>query len=106
MPLSTASSWPSVAHARGVAGFLHVHAEVDDVGDDLRVGLRLVVAAHHAECHPRRAVLREHRRHERVQRPLVRADLVGVAGLQREAGAAILQRDAGLARDECLRRSC
>ena len=39
--------------AGGIAGLLHVHAEVDDVGDDLRVGLRLVVAAHHAERHQR-----------------------------------------------------
>ena len=100
MPLSTASSWPDVADARRIAGFLDVHAEVDDVGDDLRVGLRLVVAAHHAERHHRAPVLREHRRHQRVQRPLVRADLVRMTRLQRESRAAVVQRDAGVAGHE------
>ena len=69
-------------------------------GDDLGVRLGLVVAAHHAERHIRLAVFHDHRGHQRVQRPLVRTDLVGMARRQVEAGAAIVQRDAGFARDE------
>ena len=51
-----------VVEARRVAGLLQVHAEVDEVDDDLHVALRLHVAAHHAEAHERLAVLRHERR--------------------------------------------
>ena len=44
--------------------------------------------------------LHDHRRHQRVQRTLVRADLIRMPGRQGEAGAAVVQRDAGLAGDE------
>ena len=90
----------AVAHARGLAGVLDVHAEVDEVHHHLRVRLRLIVAAHHAERHPRLAVLQDHRGHERVQRPLVRANLIGMARHEVEARAAVVQRDAGLAGDD------
>ena len=39
-----------VLDAGGVAGRLHVHAEVDQVHQHLHVPLRLHVAAHHAEA--------------------------------------------------------
>ena len=42
------------------------------------VPLRLHVAAHHAEDEPRLAVLRDHGRDDRVERPLVRLQAVGV----------------------------
>ena len=41
-------------HARGFERRLNVHAVIDDVGDELRVGLRLVPAAHDAEGAARR----------------------------------------------------
>ena len=69
---------PEVAHAGGFAGLLQVHVEVHQLGHDLRVRLRLVVAPHHAERHPRPAVAEQHRRHQRVQRALVGPDFVGV----------------------------
>ena len=86
-----------VPDARGLAGFLHVHAEVDQVDEHLRVSLRLHVAAHDAERQPRLAVLHHHRRHERVKRTLVRRDLIGVSGPEVEEAAAVLQQDAGVA---------
>jgi hypothetical protein len=44
-----------VVHARRVAGLLQVHAEIDEVHDDLDVPLGLHVAAHHPEGDPRLA---------------------------------------------------
>ena len=46
-----------VIPARRVAGFLHVHAEVDDVAQHLDMTLWLHVAAHQAERHEGLAVL-------------------------------------------------
>src|SRR5579864_1643943 len=37
-----------VVDARGLTGLLHVHAEVDQVDEHLRVALRLVMPAHDA----------------------------------------------------------
>ena len=71
----------AVMNARGLTRLLDVHAEVDQVHQHLRVSLRLVVAAHDAERQPRLAVLHDERRDERVQRPLVRRDAIGMAGL-------------------------
>ena len=42
--------------ARAVAGGLNVEAVVDAIDDDLRLALRLHVAAHDAEGHPGLAV--------------------------------------------------
>ena len=41
----------------GFASFLHVHSELDQIEQDLRVSLRLVVAAHYAKRQPGLAVL-------------------------------------------------
>ena len=60
---------------------------------------RLIGTAHHAVREPRRAVLQDHGRDDRVERTLARADAVRVAGLNAEAGAAVLQGDAGLRAD-------
>jgi hypothetical protein len=46
-----------VMPARAVAGGLHVEPVVDAVDDDLRLALRLHVAAHDAEGEPGHAVL-------------------------------------------------
>ena len=76
------------------------HAEVHQVGDHLRVRLRLVVAAHDAEGCPRPPVFQDHRGHQRVQRPLVRPDLIGMSGREDEPRPAVVQRDARVAGDE------
>jgi len=47
--------------ARRFQRSLNVHLEVDHVGDELRVGLRLVPAAHDSEGHASVALLREGR---------------------------------------------
>ena len=87
-------------HACGVAGFLHVHAEVHHVDHDLHVRLGLIVTAHHAERHERLAVLHDERRHERVKRPLAGGEAVRVALSKRETAAAVVQHDAGAGRDD------
>ena len=59
-----------VVEARGVAGFLQAHVEVEQVDEDLHVALRLHVAAHDAEAHHGPSVFGEHRGDDGVERPL------------------------------------
>lgn len=49
---------------------LHVHAKVDEVGQHLRVPLRLHVATHHTEAQPRLTVLHDKPRDNGVKRSL------------------------------------
>ena len=56
--------------ARGVTRFLNVHAEIDDVGEDLNVALWLHVAAHQAEGHQRCSVFHDETGNNRVKRTL------------------------------------
>ena len=88
-----------VAEPRGVAGLLHVHAEVDHVAEHLRMPLRLHVAPHHAEAQPGLAVLGDEARDDRVERPLARLQAVGVGRVEGEEAAAVLERKAELAGD-------
>ena len=88
-----------VAEPRGVAGLLDVHAEVDHVAEHLHVPLRLHVAPHHAEAEPGLAVLGDEAGDDRVERPLVRLEAVGVRRVEREQAAAVLEREAEVARD-------
>ena len=81
-----------VLEARGVARFLHVHAEIDHVAEDLRVSLRLHGAAHQAEGEPGPAVLRHHGRYDGMEGPLVGGEGVAVRGIQREELAPVLDR--------------
>jgi len=62
--------------ARRFEGSLNIHLEVDHVGDELRVGLRLVPAAHDAEGHASVALLGEGR-NDGVQRALAAGEHVG-----------------------------
>ena len=73
------SAPPIMAPARGVAGFLHVHAEIDDVGQHLHMALRLHVAAHQAERQERLAVLHHEAGNDGLERPLARRIDVRVA---------------------------
>src|SRR5688572_3761765 len=59
-----------MAHSRHVARLLQVHAEIDEVDDDLYMTLRLHRAAHHAERQPRLSILRDERGNDGVERPL------------------------------------
>ena len=94
------ASAADVADARRVDRLLQVQAAIDQVDQHLRVPLRLDVAAHHAVGHQQPAVLEHHRRNQRVERPLAGLEAVRVAWLEREAGAAIVQHDAGVAGDD------
>src|SRR6266850_2191938 len=71
------------------------HAEVRDVHHELRVGLRLVPAAHDPEADPHVVLLHEGR-DDRVQRPLAAGDGVRLPRLEREQVAAVLQHEAGV----------
>ena len=78
---------------------MNVHPEVDDVGNELGVGLSLVPGTHDAETHPQVPLLHE-ARNDRMKRTLARCEDVGVLVVEREEGAAILQREAGAGRDQ------
>ena len=89
-----------VLQPRRFAGLLHVHAEIDQVDQHLHLSLRLHVAAHDAEDEPRLAVLRHHRRDDRVERPLVRFQSIGVLRVEGEQHAAILEGEAEFGRHQ------
>ena len=88
----------SVSHeerARCVDRRLHVHAVVDQIGDELRMPHRLVVRAHDAEDQVAAAATDAERGDDGVQRPLAGTERVGMVGIEHEAGAAVGQHDAG-----------
>ncbi len=68
-----------VQDARRVAGFLEVHAEVDQVDQDLHLALGLGGAAHHPEGKPGLAVFGDEAGDDGVEGPLVRLVDVGMA---------------------------
>src|SRR3954463_11746109 len=80
--------------ARSIGSLLNVIASVDDLGEDVHVSSRLILAAHDAERHHSPAVLRDHPGDDRVKRPLLRRDGVWMTALQIEARASVLQQDA------------
>src|SRR5947207_14359944 len=88
------------APARAVDCRLRVLAVIDDAREDLHMALRLHGAAHQAEGRDRFAVLGDEGRDDRMERPLLRPDLVGMALGRDEAGSAILQRNAGARYDD------
>src|ERR1700730_16585359 len=71
---------------------LDVHAEIDDVGHELRVRLRLVPAALDAEADISFALLQE-AGNDVVQRSLAPFQRVGQAGFQGEEGPAVVQHE-------------
>src|SRR5207342_1462726 len=73
-----------VLDAWRIAGFLQVHAEVDQVHQDLRMALRLHRTAHHAEAQPRLAVVGDERGNDGVERTLARCEGIRMAFLQHE----------------------
>src|SRR5690606_12632715 len=83
-----------VAHARRVAGLLQVHAEVDEVAQDLDLALRLHVAAHDAESEQGAAGPRRKARNNSMKGPLAGRVGVRVRRIERERRAAVLQAEA------------
>src|SRR5262249_8852075 len=82
--------------ARLVQRSLRVEAAVDDRGDQLQVALWLDVAAHAAEGADQAAVAHQHAGDDRVERPPSGRKPVRVPPREREARAAVLERDAGV----------
>ena len=87
-----------VAESRGIAGLLHVHAEVDHVADHLRVTLGLHVAPHQAEAQPGPAVLGDKARNDRVERPLPRLESVEMRRGRVRIETPVLQRETQISR--------
>ncbi len=86
--------------ARGVAGFLDVHAEIDDVGQNLDMALRLHVAAHQPEGQERLAVLQDEAGDDGLERAFARRIDVGGRRIERIELAAILEHEAQMIRDQ------
>ena len=61
---------------RGLQSFLNIHSKIDNIGNELRVRLRLIEAAHDSERNPLLPVAHK-TRNDRMQRPLVTGELVG-----------------------------
>jgi len=80
--------------ARSVKRLLRVHAVTQGVQNHLHVALRLHEAAHHAERPHRRAVTGQEAGDDGVVGPLARCQGVGVARVQVEVMAPVVQRHA------------
>src|ERR1700733_5725090 len=89
-----------VQTARHIDCLLHIASVVQNVGQHVGLADRLVLTAHDAKRHHRAAALGCERRNDGVQRTLARCDAVRMAGLDAEAGAAILKQNAGLVGDD------
>src|SRR5262249_4974435 len=80
--------------ARCIERRLRLLPVIDEAHERLHVPLWLYRAAHHPEARVRGAIARDEPGDDGVERTLAGPDLIGVAGLQREPGSAILQTDA------------
>src|SRR5258708_15120525 len=86
--------------ARRVGSRLRILAVVENTHDHLQMTLRLHVPSHHAEAHHRLTFSRKECRNNGVEGTLSCADQIGMARLQGETCAAILQADAGSRNDD------
>ncbi len=93
LDVEVAAGKARLGEARRFHGGLDVHAVVDDVRHELRMGLGLVESAHDAEGDADVAMGHQ-RGNDRVQRALAAGELVGMAGLEGEQRAAIVQDEA------------
>src|SRR2546423_11965372 len=81
-------------NAGGVAGFLQVHPEIDEIKNDLDMSLRLHLSAHHAKADEWLAIFCDERRNDRVKGSLVRRVAIQLAFLEVKKRSAILERKA------------
>src|SRR5690349_11690575 len=79
--------------ARGFERLLHIHAVIDDIGNELRMGERLIGSAHNAKPDMRIAALHESR-NDGVKRPFAARKYVWMVWLECETEAAILKNEA------------
>ncbi len=94
-PLLEENGVPLHAEARAIEGSLRVELVVHEGGDQLDMSLRLDEATHDSERAQQLAVAQEHSRDDRVVRTPAGLDAPGHG----EAGAAVLEHDAGARRD-------
>ena len=80
--------------ARTISSRLHVEPVVDPVDDDLRLALRLHVAAHNSESKPWHTVLSGETGNDGLEGALAGRIDVGVSILKGEELAAILKHEA------------
>src|ERR1700756_4775312 len=78
---------------------LHIHAEIDNIGHELRVGLRLIPASHDTEPDVHVTFFHECW-NDGVERTFVSGKRVGEAGSELEARAAVMEREAEARRDK------
>ena len=71
-------------------GGLNVHVEVDEIGHELGMRLRLVPATHDAEGNSRIALFHKGR-NDGVHRPFAALEKIGARGIEREQTTAVLQ---------------
>ena len=98
--LSGGGGRADVSDSGGVAGLLHVHAEIDDVHQHLHVSLRLHVSAHQPEAQPRFPVLGDEGGDDGVEGSFVGFESIEVSVVQGEELASILQAESDLAGDD------
>jgi hypothetical protein len=77
---------------------LNIHAKIEHVGEEVGVTGCLIMSTHHTERHHAAPILHHHAGNDGVHRPLVRTERIGMAGLQAEAPATIVQQHAGFRR--------
>src|ERR1700678_4479992 len=77
--------------SRTVSSSLNIQSVIHAIDDDLRLSLRLHIAAHHTKRHPRLAILGSKSRNNRLKRPLPRLIKIRVAILKRKQFSAILK---------------
>ena len=82
-----------MAVARHIPGFLHIHAEVDHIGDYLSMALRLHTAAHQTKAHQRFAVFHDKGRDDGVERAFPGCVDIGMAFLEGEQLTPVLQHE-------------
>jgi hypothetical protein len=99
LQIDIAASKGSLGEPGDLQSFLNTHSEIDDVGNELRVRLRLVKAAHDSERDPFLSVGHE-TRNDRMQRPLVTGELIGGVGVDAEEPSAIVENETGSIRHE------
>src|SRR5580765_5427932 len=85
---------------RRFARLLHIHTKVDEIDQNLRMSLRLIIAAHDTERPDRLAVFKQHAGNQRMERSLSRGYDIGMPRIELEQSSPILQHNASITCDE------